>query len=92
MAVRCSFKNLTSSAQICAGRCVLEGMYVHSTSTGKIRLYHGTSTTIIGRNFGSYITPAVGYHYLGSLDATQGLYVGKPSGTIDVTFHIRETE
>lgn len=92
--MRDSFVNLTSSGQVCAGGCVLDSMYVNSTSSGVIYLFNGSSTNAAASNLpiGGIITPAAGFHFLGNLDATNGVYFGKQSGTIDVTFHLRNRD
>jgi hypothetical protein len=90
---RNSFVNLTSTgAVIPTGGGILESMYVNSTSSGVIHLYHGTTSADIGKVIGGDITPAAGFHFLGNLDATAGVYCTKVSGTIDVTFHVRNAE
>jgi hypothetical protein len=94
MASRTKFKNLTSSAVVAAGDCILEGMYVNSTSSGEIHIYHsatGTTETQVWPIAGT-MTPAAGYHYLGNLHATAGVYVGVQAGTINVTFFTRESD
>jgi len=85
------FINLSNSGQVAAGACILEGMYVNSTSSGTVKLYHGTSGADTGTPMNGTITPAIGYHYLGSLDATAGVYASL-SNTINVTFHIRQED
>ena len=74
----------TASALIQTGYGVLKGMYVNSTSSGTIKLYDGTDTN--GVIINNTITPAVGYHNLGSVAFTTGLYV-TIGGTLDVTLH-----
>lgn len=91
--MRTKFINLTSSGVVIGGEGVLDGFYVNSTSTGVIRLYHsasGTSETTV-KPIGGFITPAIGYHCLSGLHATVGVYCGVPSGTINVTFFVRES-
>jgi hypothetical protein len=92
MAQRNRIVNITSSAQILAGAGILEGFYVNSTSSGIIRLWNNTSAVEAGQPLGGLITPAAGYHYLGNLSCTAGLYCGVQSGAIDITFHIRESD
>lgn len=84
------FVNLTASGQLLAGGGVIESMYVNSTSSGTMIIYHGTAAANTGRVISAgTLTPAAGFHYLGNLDATAGAYV-ELGGTIDVTFHIQE--
>ena len=86
--MRNTFKNLSSSGAVITGAGILSGMYVHSTSSGTIKLWHGTSEANTGAPIGNTMTPAAGYHYLGDLDTSAGVYAGI-ANTIDVTFHIR---
>jgi len=76
------------------GRGVISSMYVNKTTNGVITLWHDSAAAVnTGKIIStSLITPAVGYHYLGNLDATAGLYVGVPQGTIDVTFHVKSSD
>jgi len=90
--MRDSFVNLTSSGQVAVGGCVVDSMYVNSTSSGVIRLYNGLTAVDTGAIIGGNITPAAGFHFLGNLDSTVGLYCSVVSGTIDVTFHIRNRD
>lgn len=78
------YTNLTASALIKTGQGVLIGMYVNSTSTGTIKFWDNTSaaTTVINNT----ITPAIGYHNLGSVAFNTGLYT-TIGGTLDVTLH-----
>lgn len=85
-------KVLTASGLVANGECVLSGMYVNSTSSGTITLYNSASTSVdSGVNLGGTITPAVGYHSLGNLHATAGVYAVL-ANTINVTFHIKESD
>jgi len=84
MATTATYKNLTASALVKTGFGVLKGMYVNSTSAGTIKLWDNTSAaaTVINNT----ITPAIGYHSLGSVDFNTGLYA-TIGGTLDVTLH-----
>lgn len=90
MSVINRFINATSTATLVTGACTLEGMYVNSTSSGIFKIFNGTGEADLGEVIGGYITPDKGYHYLGSITATAGLYLSKAGGTFDITFHIRE--
>ncbi len=76
--------NLTASALVKTGDGVLKGMYVNSTTAGTIKLWDQTSAAIPVIN--NTITPAIGYHDLGSVAFTNGLYA-TIGGTLDVTLH-----
>ena len=78
------YTNLTASALIKTGQGVLIGMYVNSTSAGTIKFWDNTSaaTTVINNT----ITPAIGYHNLGSVAFNTGLYA-TIGVTLDVTLH-----
>jgi len=79
-----NYTNLTASALVKTGFGKLKGMYVNSTSSGTIKFWDNTSaaTTVINNT----ITPAVGYHNLGSVSFNTGLYA-TIGGTLDVTLH-----
>lgn len=79
-----TYRNLTASALVKTGYGTLKGMYVNSTTAGTIKFWDNTSaaTTVINNT----ITPAVGYHNLGSVAFTTGLYA-TIGGTLDVTLH-----
>lgn len=81
-----NYKNLTASALVKTGTGRLVGMYVNSTSSGTIKFWDNTSgaTTVINNT----ITPAVGYHNLGDIAFTIGLYA-TIGGTLDVTLHYK---
>jgi len=87
------FVNLTSSGAILGGEGVLAGMYVNSTSSGTVKLLQGDGSSYAdsgdGKAIAGVITPAIGYHNLGNLHATPGIYCWC-SGTIDVTFFTLE--
>ena len=59
-------------------------MYVNSTSAGTIKFWNNTSAA--GSVINNTITPAVGFHPLGSANFTTGLYA-TVSGTLDVTLY-----
>jgi len=87
-----TFVNLTASGIVIPGEGVLESMYVNNTSAGTMILYSSPSTT---ENLGTVIgttdiTPAAGFHYLGNIHSTPGIYCAI-GGTLDVTFHIKES-
>jgi hypothetical protein len=91
--MRTKYVNLTSSAVLAAGECVVEGFYVNSTSSGVLKLYnHPSAATESNQVIGGFLTPAAGFHNLLGLTATAGLYVGVPSGTINVTFLLRSAD
>lgn len=84
MAMANKYVNLTASALVKTGRGVLKGMYVNSTSSGTIKFWDAvTATTPVINNT---ITPAVGYHDLGSVAFNTGLYA-TIANTLDVTLH-----
>ncbi len=88
-----SYKNLSTSGVVIPGEGVLESMYVN-TAGGTMILYCSPSTAAnVGKVISTAeITPAAGYHYLGSIHTTAGVYVVLGQGTaINVTFHIKET-
>lgn len=78
------YANKTASGLIKTGYGVLKGMYVNSTSSGTIKLYDNTAAS--GTVINNTITPAVGYHALGDVAFTTGLYA-TIGGTLDVTLH-----
>lgn len=88
------FKNLTSSGAVFTGEGVLEGMYVNSTSSGAFKLVNAGSATYTDTDvaIGGVITPAVGYHYLGNIHSTPGIYLWGTAGTFNVTLHIKESD
>lgn len=65
----------TASGQLLAGGGVLEGVYINSTTSGTMALYHGTTQVNTGTPMTTTITPAIGYHNFCSMEATAGLYV-----------------
>lgn len=79
-----TYKNLSASALIKTGQGSLCGMYVNSTSAGTIKFWDNTSAA--GTVINNTITPAIGYHNLGSVAFTTGLYA-TIGGTLDVTLH-----
>lgn len=79
-----NYTNLTASALVKTGTGVLAGMYVNSTTVGTIKFWN--STTATGAVINNTITPTVGYHDLGSVAFTNGLYA-TIGGTLDVTLH-----
>jgi len=86
---RNKFINLTGTSVVSAGEAWLEGMYVNSTTSATIQFYDNASG--VGIPIGGVITPAIGYHYLGSLHCTLGVFANI-AGTMDVTVHLRETD
>lgn len=92
--MRTKATNLTSTAILSAGECWLEGMYVNSTTSGKIRLWHrGTAGEIdVGDALAGQMTPAAGWHCLAGMHATAGIYVSFDSGSADITFLVREMD
>lgn len=88
-----SYVNLTSSAVAKGGECWVEGMYVNSTSSLMLKLVNRADAGAdINGSIAGFITPAAGYHYLGNLHCTAGLYVGFPTGSGNITLHIREQD
>jgi hypothetical protein len=89
--MRNSYKNLSASGAVIPGEGVLESMYVNTT--GSMILYASPSAAT---NTGAIIstatvTPAIGYHCLGHIHSTAGVYCSISSGnTLNVTFHIKE--
>lgn len=81
-----NYKNLTASALVKTGTGILAGFYVNSTSSGTIKLWDNTSAA--GTVINNTITPAIGYHNLGSVAFTTGLYA-TIGGTLDVTLHYK---
>lgn len=94
--MRTRYVNLTSSGSIAGGDCVLESMYVNSTSSGAFKLFHraaaGYGDQADSKAIFGTITPAAGFHNLMSLHATAGLYMWVTAGTINVTFAVREND
>lgn len=78
------YVNLTASALVKTGPGVLKGMYVNSTTAGTIRFYDNTSAA--GTVINNVITPAVGYHDLGSANFSAGCYA-TIGGTLNVTLY-----
>ena len=77
------YKNLTASLNsVKGGSGVLYGMYVNSTTAGTIKIYD--SLTQANAVINNTITPAIGYHNLGSVAFPVGLSV-TIGGTLDVT-------
>lgn len=78
------FTNLTASALIKTGQGKLVGMYVNSTTGGTIKFWNNTSAT--GAVINNTITPSVGYHNLGDVNFTAGLFA-TIANTLDVTLY-----
>lgn len=76
------YVNLTASALVRTGQGKLVGMYVNSTTSGTIKLWDNTSAA--GTVINNTITPAIGFHNLGTVNFTVGLYA-TIGGTLDVT-------
>ena len=82
---------MTSSVQVLAGKGTIEGLYVFTTSSGLLRLFHGTTATNTGKIITTANwTPVAGWNYLGNIDCTAGLYVGLQAGSINGMFLRRE--
>ena len=91
--MRNTFKNLTASGVVIPGEGVLQSMYVNSTSSGTMILYNNTSESNVANAIGlTDITPAAGFHYLGNIHCTAGIYCDIGGTSLDVTFHIVEAE
>lgn len=78
------YRNLTASALVKTGAGRLKGMYVNSTTSGTIKLWDNTAGS--GTVINNTITPDIGYHNLGDVAFTTGLYA-TIGGTLDVTLH-----
>lgn len=88
-----TFVNLTASGIVIPGEGVLQSMYVNSIASSTMVLYHSPSAAVnTGRAIGGIITPGIGYHFLGNIHATSGVYCSMSGVTLDVTFHIVESE
>lgn len=79
-----TYLNMTASALVRTGAGILVGMYVNSTSSGTIKFWDQTSAAVPVMN--NTITPAIGYHNLGSTAFATGLYA-TIGGTLDVTLY-----
>lgn len=77
-----SYNNLTSTAAISTGSCVLTGFYVNSTSGGTLVFRDGgaSGTTVSGT-----ITPAAGWHFFPASFPTSA-HVTIAVAAINVTF------
>lgn len=84
MAYRTKFENTSTPGQVKTGACTLCSMYVNSTTSGTMAIYDATAATS-GYAIGGTMTPAAGFHFLGNLQCTQGVYVDLSN--INVTFH-----
>jgi hypothetical protein len=91
MAVTTKVKNLSSSAAVSAGECWLEGYYVNSTSSGTVKLWHGTGASNLGQPISDTRTPTIGWYPMAGLHATAGIYADT-GNTINLSFHIRESD
>lgn len=78
------YKNMSASALVKTGPGRLKGFYVNSTSSGTVKFWD--STTAANAVINNTITPAVGYHDLGDVAFTIGLYV-TIANTLDITLH-----
>lgn len=76
------YTNITASALVKTGQGSLVGMYVNSTTAGTIKLWDNTAGS--GTVINNTITPAIGYHALGDIAFSTGLYATIGS-TLDVT-------
>jgi hypothetical protein len=94
MAKRNRFVNLTGSGGVViAGEGILDSMYVNNTSSGTLRLFSSpTQAANEGGVMAGLITPAIGFHYLGNLHSTIGVYALMDGVSLDITFHVRETD
>ena len=79
-----TYKNMTATGAVKSVFGRLKGMYVNSTSAGTIKLWGNTSAA--GAVINNTITPAVGYHDLGDVSFTVGLFA-TIGGTLDVTLY-----
>jgi hypothetical protein len=87
MSIENTYLNLTGSGVVVNGKGVLSGMRVNSTSSGTVKLYDYLSAS--GTVINNTMTPAVGYHDLGSVQLTTGCYAEIGGTAIDVTFYIK---
>lgn len=78
------YTNTTASTLVKTGAGVLRGMYVNSTSAGTIKFWDNIAGS--GTVINNTITPAIGFHNLGSVSFTTGCYA-TIGGTLDVTLH-----
>ena len=91
--MRNTFKNITASGTVIPGEGVLMSMYVNSTNSSTMVLYHNiTEASNSGVVIGGTITPGIGYHNLGGIYATAGVYCSITGEALDITFHILESE
>lgn len=77
-----SSQNITASTLVRTGAGILIGFYVNSTGGGTVLPYDNTAAS--GTKICNTITPAIGWHSLGPVRFTTGLYIAI-SGTIDIT-------
>lgn len=78
------YKNLTVSGAVKTTSGRLVGMYVNSTTAGTVKLWDSLSAA--GAVINNTITPAIGYHALGNVSFTIGLFA-TIGGALDVTFY-----
>jgi len=78
------YSNISASALAKTGYGNLRGMYVNSTTAGTIKFWDNTSAA--GTVINNTITPAVGYHNLGNVAFSTGLFA-TIGGVLDVTLH-----
>lgn len=91
--MRTKVVNLSASGVIAGGECWLDGMYINSTSSGVLHLHHSPTQAVDeGHILAGAITPAIGSHNLFGLHATAGLYCDIASGSMNVTFFLRESD
>lgn len=84
MPIRNNFINVSVPGIVKTGECTLCSMYVNNTTSGTMVIYDATGKTA-GYAIGGTLTPAAGYHNLGNLRCTQGVYVDLSN--VDITFH-----
>jgi hypothetical protein len=87
MSIENTYTRLTGSGIVVNGTGVLSGMRVNSTNSGTVKLYDYLSAT--GTVINNTMTPAVGYHDLGSVQLTTGCYAEIGGTAIDVTFYVK---
>ncbi len=90
--MRNSYINITGSGVVINGEGVLSSMYVNSTSSGAFKLNSGITGADTGTPIGGTITPAAGFHFLGNILSTAGIYCNASAGSFDITFHIQNKE
>lgn len=79
--------NITSTASVFGGKCVLLGFYVNSTNAGTLVLRDGGAA---GTAISGTITPAIGFHRFPAGISTS-LHATIAGTALDVTFFVVPT-